>query len=66
MSVHEHIKAPPPAGTGNLLPKKTCTAALAFVTAIAWATSASAQSAPAPTPDPAADSRSEFVRPFGQ
>ena len=50
MSVHEHIKALPPAGIGNLLPKKTCTTALAFVTVIAWATSASAQSAPAPTP----------------
>ena len=46
MRVYEHIKALPPAGIGNLLPKKICTTALAFVTVIACATSASAQSVP--------------------
>ena len=44
MSIYEHIKALPSAGIGNLLPKKICTTALAFVTVIAWASSASAQS----------------------
>ena len=39
----EHINSLPPAGIGNLLPKKICTTALAFVTFIACATSASAQ-----------------------
>ena len=46
MRVYEHINALPPAGIGNLLPKKICTTALAFVTVIACATSASAQSVP--------------------
>ena len=36
--------AKPPAGIGNLLPKKICTTALAFVAVIACATSAPAQS----------------------
>ena len=46
MRVYEQIKALPPVGIGNLLPKKMCTTALAFVTVIACATSASAQSVP--------------------
>ena len=46
MRVYEQIKALPPVGIGNLLPKKICTTALAFVTVIACATSASAQSVP--------------------
>ena len=40
MCVYEHINALAPAGIGNLLPKKTCTTALAFLTVIACATSA--------------------------
>jgi hypothetical protein len=52
MSVYEQINALPPAGIGNLLTKKICTTALAFVMVIACATSASAQLAPAPKPDP--------------
>ena len=43
MRMYARNKAVPPVGTGNLLPKKICTAALAFLTAIACATSASAQ-----------------------
>ena len=46
MRVYEKIQALPPVGIGNLLPKKICTTALAFVTVIACATSASAQSVP--------------------
>ena len=61
MNVLEHIKALPPAGIGNLLPKGTCTTALAFVTVIAWATSASAQSA---SNSCSGNPRSEFVCPF--
>ena len=37
MGVYEHIKALPSSGIGNLLPKKICTTALAFVTVIACA-----------------------------
>jgi hypothetical protein len=48
MSVYEQINELPPAGIGNLLTKKICTTALAFVMVIAFATSASAQSKPAP------------------
>jgi hypothetical protein len=44
--VYEQINRLPPSGIGNLLPKKICTTALAFVTVIACATSASAQSEP--------------------
>ena len=46
MRVYEHINALPLAGIGNLLPKKICATALAFVTVIACTTSASAQSVP--------------------
>ena len=42
MGVDEHIKALPSSGIGNLLPKKICTTALAFVTVIACAGSAAA------------------------
>jgi hypothetical protein len=54
VSVHEHSKALPPAGIGNLLPKKICTTALAFVTIIACARSVSAQSPPPQPPPPQA------------
>ena len=46
MSVHEHIKTVAPADIGDLLPRKLCATALAFVTIVACATSASAQSVP--------------------
>ena len=46
MGVDEHIKALPSSGIGNLLPKKICTTALAFVTVIACAGSAAAQTVP--------------------
>jgi hypothetical protein len=46
VGVDEYIKALPSSGIGNLLPKKICTTALAFVTVIACATSASAQLVP--------------------
>ena len=45
MRVYEQSNTPPPAGIGKLLPGKICVTALAFASAIAWATSASAQAA---------------------
>jgi hypothetical protein len=45
VSVYVHIKTLPPAGMGNLLSKRICITALAFVAVIACATSASAQGA---------------------
>ena len=65
MSVHEHIKALPPAGIGNLLPKENLHNGLGFrdcnslgdVSVRAVGAGANAR--------PSCNPRSEFVCPFG-